>query len=124
MKTKQKARAEMKKALPLIIKLLDDPKFVQSASDKGFKFNASGILKAFKNAFAEQYSSQYLLGYLVASFWALRHPDFVQCQENANVMGEWLKASKLKMTYENLDRAFVANWSKLKLQYPPQADIL
>jgi len=45
-KIKKQARAELKKALPVIVKLLNDPKFVQRAVDAGYQFDVSVVFDA------------------------------------------------------------------------------
>lgn len=118
MKAKEKARAEMKKALPLIVKLLDDPKFTQLIHDAGYQVDVPKVLKFFAEASGftlPQVISSYAEGQRVGNAWTRKHvQDFVKCEGNALIIGNWLKANKLEMSIENLEKAFSAVKSKLK----------
>jgi len=43
-------KKEMDDALPVIIKLLEEPTFVANAADAGYEFDAPAIFKAFTDA--------------------------------------------------------------------------
>lgn len=49
----------------------------------------------------------------VAQAWVDDNPDFVVCDASSSIMRKWLDDNGLKITYENLDRAFAATKSKL-----------
>jgi hypothetical protein len=48
--TVELARAEMRKALPVIIELLGDTKFVNEVNKQGYQFDAAAIFNAFTDA--------------------------------------------------------------------------
>jgi hypothetical protein len=53
-------------------------------------------------------------GQLIANAWVADHKDdFLPCDANTKLMGEWMAANQLTLTYENLERAFTANETKL-----------
>ncbi len=60
-------------------------------------------------------------GQLIANAWLADHKDdFLQCDANTKLIGEWMAANGLTLTYENLENAYAANETKLvKPQHRP-----
>ena len=53
-------------------------------------------------------------GQLIANAWLADHKeDFLQCDANTKIIGEWMAANGLTLTYENLENAYAANETKL-----------
>lgn len=67
---------------------------------------------------AEEAARQH--GKIVAETWMADHvEDFVPCKASSSIMGDYLKANNLSMTYDNLEKAFKA----VKNQLPkPEVD--
>lgn len=63
-------------------------------------------------------------GQLIANAWLADHKeDFLSCDANNKLIGEWMSANQLSLTYENLDKAFAANETKLvKPPYRPSVE--
>lgn len=53
-------------------------------------------------------------GQLIAAAWIKDHKeDFQECDANSKIMGDWMVANGLILTYENLELAYAANETKL-----------
>ncbi len=53
-------------------------------------------------------------GKVIAEAWMVDHKeDFQPCEANTNIIGAWLAANQLELSYENLELAFVANETRL-----------
>lgn len=53
-------------------------------------------------------------GQIIADTWVSDHKeDFLLCDANSKIMGEWMATNGLVLTYENLEAAFTANKTKL-----------
>jgi hypothetical protein len=56
-------------------------------------------------------------GAIIAEMWMDDHKeDFVPCVAASKILGDWLEANKLPLTYENLEEALKAN--RTQLPYP------
>ncbi len=58
-------------------------------------------------------------GKVIVDAWIADHKeDFQPCEANSNIIGAWLAANQLELSYENLELAFVANETRLAKPVP------
>lgn len=58
-------------------------------------------------------------GRAIANLWMQDHKeDFQPCEANTNIIGEWLSANKLELSYDNLELAFKATETRLAKPVP------
>jgi hypothetical protein len=63
-------------------------------------------------------------GRIIAEAWMADHKeDFQPCDANTEIIGKWLAANGLDLSYENLELAFVANETRLAKPPVPQAPV-
>jgi hypothetical protein len=61
-------------------------------------------------------------GVVIANAWMADHKeDFQPCHANTEIIGKWLAANELDLSYENLELAFVAN--EIRLAKPVQVPV-
>lgn len=59
-------------------------------------------------------------GEIIAKTWMADHKeDFLPCEANSKIIGEWLKANSLEFSYDNLELAYTANETRLAKPEPP-----
>jgi len=71
---------------------------------------------------AEETARQH--GKIIADTWMEDHKeDFVPCLASSNIIGEYMKAQNLSLTYENLEKAFEATKTRLpKVEKQPAVE--
>jgi hypothetical protein len=53
-------------------------------------------------------------GKIIGDIWMADHKeDFLPCKANSNIIGDWLKANNLELSYDNLEAAFMAEQKRL-----------
>jgi hypothetical protein len=73
----------------------------------------SKVSKAERDAQIAQ-QTEFESGKIIGDIWMADHKeDFLPCQANSKIIGDWLKANNLRLSYDNLEAAFMAEQKRL-----------
>lgn len=56
------------------------------------------------------------MGYAISHVWISRHPEYIQCNQNANIFRLGFEIRKLRLTLKNLERVFKLMRPYMKLR--------